>query len=213
MTWGPRASRSISFTHATMRSPGRYVSRGVCSRKGRIDDDVVALLEPTHDPLDELPFPVLEFVVDEVALLVSDPLDEDLFGGLRGDATERGARLLHAQEVAVLAILLGRLLRIGRVPEDLETELLAQLGVEAAVLGIFEADLAVLVGRIVHDRHVLEQVDLARVFVEARLELPHRAEHALGRFEDRLLHRLDEPRLVDAFVFRDHLDGLHEAYI
>src|SRR5580692_10420678 len=99
MTWGPRASRSISFTHATMRSPGRYVARGLLAERedsfgpSEIDDDVVALLEPTHDPLDELPFPVLEFVVDEVALLVSDPLDEDLFGGLRGDATERGARL------------------------------------------------------------------------------------------------------------------------
>ncbi len=121
-----------------MRSPGRYVSRGVCSRNGRIalgasevDDDVVALLEAPDDALDELALAVLELVEDEVALVVAHALDEHLLRRLRRDAAEGLARLLHAQEVAELLVLLGGLLRVRRVPEDLEAELLAELRLEA----------------------------------------------------------------------------------
>ncbi len=159
-----------------------------------VDDEVVALLEAAHGALDELALAVLELVEDEVALFVADALEEDLLGGLRGDAPEGGARLLHVQEVAELLVLLGRLLRVARVPEDLEAEVLAELGLEASRLRVLEGDLAVVVGRVVDDGHVLEEVDLAGVLVEARLELAVRPEDALRGLQDGLLDGLDEAR-------------------
>ena len=79
-----------------------------------VDDDVVALLEAPDDALDELALAVLELVEDEVALVVADALDEDLLGGLRGDAAEGRARLLQLEEVAELLVLLGGLLGVVR---------------------------------------------------------------------------------------------------
>ena len=178
-----------------------------------VDDEVVALLEPADDALDELTLAVLELVEDEVPLLVAHALDEHLLGRLRGDAAEGLARLLHAQDVAELLVLLGGLLGVRRVPEDLEAELLAHLRLEAEALRVLDRDLAVVVGHVVDHGHVLEEVDLAGVLVEARLELAVRAEHALRRLEDGLFDRLHEARLVDPLVLRDHLDRLEEGEV
>ena len=96
MTCGPRASRSMSFTYATIavaravRLARRLLAeRQDALRPAEVDDEVVALLEAPDDALDELALAVLELVEDEVALFVADALDEDLLGGLRGDAPER----------------------------------------------------------------------------------------------------------------------------
>ena len=95
----------------------------------------------------------------------------------------------------------------------LEAELFAELRLEPRLLRVLERDLALLVGHVVHHRHVLEEIDLAGVLVEPRLHLPVRAEHALGGLQDRLLDGLDEPRLVDPLVLGDHFDRLEEARI
>jgi hypothetical protein len=78
------------------------------------------------------------------------------------------------------------------VPEDLEAELLAHAPLETQLLRVFERDLAVVVGHVVDHGHVLEEVDLAGVLVEARLELAVGAEDALRGLEDRLFDGLDE---------------------
>ena len=97
-----------------------------------VDDDVVALLEAADDALDELALAVLELVEDEVALFVADALDEHLLRRLRGDAAERrcapASRLRRSPNSLSCS---ARLLRVVRVPEDLEAELLAELRLEA----------------------------------------------------------------------------------
>ena len=95
----------------------------------------------------------------------------------------------------------------------LEAELLAHLRLEAEALGVLHRDFAVVVCHVVDDGHVLEEVDLPAVLVEASFELPVGAEHALGGLEDRLFDRLDQASLVDPLVLRDHLDGLKEGQI
>ncbi len=104
-----------------------------------VDDDVVALLEAANDAADELALAVLVLVEDEVALGVAHALEEDLLGGLGRDAAERGARLLQLEQVAELLVLRARLLGVFGAPEDLEAELLAELGLEPRRLGVVEA--------------------------------------------------------------------------
>ena len=178
-----------------------------------VDDEVVALLEAAHDALDELALAVLELVEDEVALLVADALDEHLLGGLRGDAAERLARLLDAQDVAELLVLLGGLLRVGRVPEDLEAELLAHLGLEpercASSIAISRSSSATSSTTVMYWKRSTWPVSSLKRASSSRFG----AEHALRGLEDRLLDRLDEARLVDPLVLRDHLDRLKEGQI
>jgi hypothetical protein len=59
--------------------------------------------------------------------------------------------------------------------------------------------------------HVLKEIDLAAVLVEARLELARRPEGALRGFQDGRLDRLDEDLLLDPLLFRDLLEDLTEA--
>src|SRR4249920_2278428 len=51
--------------------------------------DDVALFEALHNPVDQLPFPAFEFVVNDFAFGVAYPLHNVLFGSLRGDAAEQ----------------------------------------------------------------------------------------------------------------------------
>jgi hypothetical protein len=99
------------------------------------------------------------------------------------------------------------------VPEDLEAELLAELRLEALRLGVFERDLALVVRDVVDDGHELEEVDLAGLLVEVRLELAVRSEDALGGLEDRFLDRLHETSAVDPLLLRDHVDRLEQARV
>ena len=123
------------------------------------------------------------------------------------------ARLLQLEEVAELLVLLARLLGVFGAPEDLEAELLAELGVEAVLLGVVERDLALGLGHLLDDGHVLEEVDLAGVLVEARLELAGRPEDALRGLQDGRLDRLDEDLLVDPLLLRDLLEDAPEARV
>ena len=117
--------------------PARYVSRGICSRTGQhrlgaaeVDDDVAALEAP-GDAGDDLVLAVLVLVVDVLALGVAGALDDDLLGGLRGDAAEAAAEGLQPEDVAVLLVLGLGLVGVLVAVEDLEEQLVAGLGLDA----------------------------------------------------------------------------------
>jgi hypothetical protein len=132
-------------------------------------------------------------------------LEKHLLGGLRGNTTERAARLLQLEQIAELPVLCARLLGVLETPEHLETELLAELGFETAALGVLERDLALGFGDLFDDRHVLKEVDLAGFFAEAGLELARGAEGALGGLQNGGFDGVDQNLLVDPFFFRDLL--------
>src|SRR5690606_35174348 len=100
-----------------------------------------AALEAPDDAGDQLTAAVLELVEDQLALRVADALDDHLLGGLRGDATEAAAVLLHLQQIAELLVLLARLVGVFRKVEDLEAELLADLGLETVATRVLDGDL------------------------------------------------------------------------
>src|SRR6185369_14165201 len=106
------------------------------------DHDVVALLEATNDAADELALAIFVLVENDVAFGVTHALQQHLLGRLRGDAAERAARLFHVQHGAELFVLLARTLGIARMPEHLETELLADLRFEAVLDRNVERNLA-----------------------------------------------------------------------
>ena len=78
---------------------------------------------------------------------------------------------LSFEQVAELLVLLAGLLGVFGAPEDLEAELLAEVGLEPVRLASVERDLALGLVDLLDDGHVLEEVDLAGVLVEARFEL------------------------------------------
>ena len=91
---GPRAFFSMS-THvgddavADAVGLARHLLAHRQDRLGAADvDDEVAALEAADDAGDELALAVLVLVVDVLALGLADALDDDLLGGLRGDAAE-----------------------------------------------------------------------------------------------------------------------------
>ena len=120
---------------------------------------------------------------------------------------------LTLQDVAELLVLLGGLLGVVRGARRSGSRAPRPSRRRGRALRVLDGDLAVVVGHVVDDGHVLEEVDLAGVLVEAGLELAVGAEDALGGLEDGLFDRLDEARLVDPLVLRDHLDRLKEGEI
>ena len=64
-----------------------------------IDDDV-AELDPLDEAVDDLALAVLELLELALALGVAHLLDDDLLGGLRGDAAEIDRRQVVDQEIA-----------------------------------------------------------------------------------------------------------------
>ena len=112
----------------------------------QVDDDVAAL-EPADDAGDELALAVLVLVEDVLALGLAHALQDDLLGGLRGDAAEALPGAVELQELAVLGVLLLGLGLILLVVEDLEQQLVADLGLEAEALRVRDGDLLALVAR------------------------------------------------------------------
>ncbi len=165
-----------------------------------------ALLEATHDAADQLTLAILVLVEDDVALGIAHALQEHLLGRLRGDAPEGAARLLHVQHGAELFVLLARALGVTRVPEHLEAQLLADFGFEAVLDRNVEGDLAVGLSDLFDDGHVLEEIDVAALFVEAGFELAGRTERSLRCLQNGRLHRLDEHLFVDALLLGHLLD-------
>jgi hypothetical protein len=95
---------------------------------------------------------------------------------------------------------------VGRQVEDLEQELVADLGLEAKALEVFEEHLAVRVLELVDHGVHLEELDLARRLVELRLDVSLVAEGPLGRRLDGGLHGLDEDLSIDPLLFADLVD-------
>ena len=75
------------------------------------------------------------------------------------------------KKIAVLRVLLHRVARVFGVPEDLETEFFAELGVEAVFLGVFQGNFTLVVVEFFDHEHVLEEVNLTGDLVELCLEL------------------------------------------
>src|SRR5882724_672736 len=125
-----------------MRSLARHLIAHGQQRLGaaEIDDDVAAL-EPTHDARDELALAVLVLVEDVLALGLAHALQDDLLGRLRGDAAEALPRAVELEQLSVLRVLLLGLGLILLVVEDLEEELVADVGLEVEALGVRDGDL------------------------------------------------------------------------
>jgi hypothetical protein len=196
----------------TMRSPGRRDSRGTCSRAGQdrlgavadLDHDVAAL-EAADDAGHELALAVLVLVEDVLALGLADALDDDLLGGLGGDAAEAVLAELQGVDLGVvLRLLLGALLVAVEV-EDLEQELVADLGLETGAMGLLEADLAVPRLHLLDDVEDLEEVHVAGLGVEAGLDLPV-LEDLLGGRRHSLLNSLDQDLARDVLLGADLLE-------
>src|SRR5262249_27168313 len=146
-------------------------------------DDEVATLEATHGTGDELALAVLELVVDVVALGLAHALDDHLLGRLRRDAPEGLDGVVQVQQIPVLLLLLAGAIRVLGAVEDLEQQLVTELGLETMLLGIGHGDLAALLGGrralALDDVANLEEVDRADLFVVLRLELAVHAEDLL----------------------------------
>ena len=94
MICGPRAVASMSTHEGDDAVAGAVrLARHLLAHRqhglgaAQVDDDVAAL-EAADDAGDELALAVLVLVEDVLALGVADALDDDLLGGLRGDAAE-----------------------------------------------------------------------------------------------------------------------------
>ena len=98
------------------------------------------------------------------------------------------------------------------MPEHLEAQVFADVGVEAMALGHVDRDLTLGLGHRLDHRHVLKEVDVAGFLVEARFELAVRAERRLRRLENRRLHRLDQNATIDAFLLRYLVDNHAESF-
>ena len=80
-----------------------------------------------RDAGDDLVLAVLVLVEDVLALGVAGALQDDLLGGLRGDAAEAAAEGLQPEDVAVLLVLRLGLGGVLVAVEDLEHQLVAGL--------------------------------------------------------------------------------------
>jgi len=107
--------------------------------------------------------------------------------------------------------LLARALGVFLQIEDLEAQLFAERCLEPIALGVDDADLSLGVIDLLDHRHVLVEIDRARLFVVARLELSTHAEGALGGRQDRLFHRLDQDGRVDTLFLADLVDDALEG--
>src|SRR5207248_7896934 len=113
----------------------------------KVDDDVSAL-EAQDDAAHDLALAILVVVEDVLALGVAGALDDDLLRRLRGDAPEALAIRLKAEDVAVALVLDARLLLVLRAVEDLEEQLVADLGLDALLARILDGDLVDALDRV-----------------------------------------------------------------
>ena len=150
-------------------------------------DHPAALVATLHDTGDDLAHAVLVLVVDDLLLGVAHALDDDLLGGLGGDAAQ--VFHLHA-ETDFVVDLHGGIMGAGFGDAD---------------VGVFVLDLAVF-------HHDLELVDfdVAGVVVVPDFHIHIFAEAALHRGAHGIFKRLDEHVAVKALVFADLVNGLFE---
>jgi len=154
-----------------------------------VHDDVLAL-EALHDARKELALPILELVENDGPFGLAHLLDDILLGSLRGDPTKFLLRELRQQLVTDLG---------------LRVELF---------LGILHRHLIRGIRDLVDDGFDLEELDLADVRVELRLDLMLETELPARRGQHRLFESGDDDAFVDTLFLADLLDdaiqiGLH----
>ena len=142
-----------------------------------VDDDV-AELDALDDAGDDFVGAVLELLILALALGVADLLEDDLLGGLGGDPAEFDRRQRIDDEVAHRGVLL---------------ELLRALQIDL---------LEMILGLLDHFEHP-PQAQVAGDLVELGADVVLGAVTGAGGALDRVLHRLDDDRLVDQFLARD----------
>ena len=105
---GPLALRFTPLMTVRTRSPGcvAFGARLFLARQHRLDaadfDDDVAVLEALDRAVHDLADPLVVLGEDVLALGLADLLEDDLLGGLRGDAAEHFGRLRELHLVAEL---------------------------------------------------------------------------------------------------------------
>src|SRR6266536_2005297 len=166
----------------------------------QVDEHVVPVAGLLDDPRHYLADTVDVLVVHHPPLLLADPLEDHLLGGLRGDAAEAGRR-----HVLALNLALGNLgpVDVEVVVGDEGVLSLAGLLLEAlellelALAGVVEEALLDLDGQF--DR---EDAEVAAV-VHLDGGVPGGARSLLVGGEQRVLERRDERSLLDALVALD----------
>ena len=176
-------------------------------RAAEVDDDVAAL-EPQRDSRDDFALAVLVVVEDVLALGVARALDDHLLGGLRGDAAEALSVRLQPEDVAVALVLDAGLFLVLRPVEDLEEQLVADLGLDSLLASFLQRDLVHRLDRVLHldalhDGQGLEHFHDLLLLVVGRLDRAVLAEVLLRGMRDGILQRIDEDGELDALVLRD----------
>ena len=183
---GPRASRRTrqdqradAVADADHFARDLLVAADDALGAAEVDDDV-AELDALDDAGDDFAGAVLEFFILALALGVADLLEDDLLGGLGGDAAELDRRQRIDDEVADRGVLL---------------ELLRALQVDL---------LEMILDLLDHFEHA-PQAKVAGVRVELGADVVLGAVAGAGGALDRVLHRLDDDAAVDQLLARDRV--------
>jgi hypothetical protein len=198
MICGPLVLRVAALMTARTRSPGLFLAGQHRLDPADLDDDV-AVLEPLHRAREDFTHPIVVLGEDVLTLGLAHLLEDHLLGGLRGDAPESFGRPGELHLVADF---------------DARRHLLAvRLGIGRAGLVNRNLDGRVLDG--LDDRPDRHQVHVARLAVEARLEVLAALEHLARRRKDRVLDGRDDDLRVDTPLLREGfnrlLDGIAAA--
>src|SRR5256885_7914836 len=173
-----------------------------------VDEDVVAVAGLLDDTGHDLGHAVDVLVVHHPPLLLANPLQNDLFCGLRGDASE--ALRSHVLPLDVLVRNVG--------PVDVEVvvgdeRVLALAGLLLEPLELLELALSGLVEQTHLDvgRQLdREDAEVAGVVVHLDGRMTRRARRLLVGREERVLERGDERALVESLVALDLANGLDD---
>ncbi len=148
-------------------------------------DHGVAVFDPLDDAVHDLADAVLVFLILLLALGVAHLLDDDLLGGLAGDAAVFEGRQGFGEEVA-------------------------DLGVGVALAGFRERDLGRRVLDLLGYFEKTGKRDLAGLAVDLGADFVLGAVARAGRLLDRLFHRFEDDLLVDGFLSGDRVGDLQK---
>ena len=151
-----------------------------------VDDDVAVFLA-LDDTVDDRASPVLEFLELLVALSLADPLQDHLFGRLRGNSAHFNRRHLF-------------------------DELLTDLGVFHILLGLFDGELSLIILKLffLDDRANTGKRRAPRLAVNRHANIHLGPVPGLGGTGEAFFHRFDDQFGVDHFFARNRIGGLQQ---